>query len=497
VVREAAALIAAAALVAWFFVPSDLIVTRALGTPEAGERVVANTEGLTELVTITEAPDHVRTLVTNGHPMSATTWMGQRYMRALAHIPLLCMDDPKAVLVIGFGVGNTTHAATLHSSIRSIEVADLSRNILAHAGDFRDVNHDVLSDPRVTVFVNDGRHHLRMRAAGAYDLITLEPPPIAYAGVAALYSTEFYQLASSRLRSDGYLSQWLPAYQVPASTTLAMIRSFVDVFPQSVLLSGAAGELLLVGTNGPKIEADPERVMRALARLPGVAADLQRLDLGTPRAIVGTFVGSPGRLAAATRDAPAVTDDHPVQEYGVRSLIRDGDALPASVVDLAGVREWCPTCFIGEMPAPAVTGLDVYLALLERAYEGKPASSVSTAAPSRAVTPGLAELFGDARYLAEVVPDSAEVHNMIGIALAQRDRIDQAIDEFRAALQLEPDVPQTHWHLGAALASTGARDEAVVHLRRAVELDPQNEDARRDLEAVVASGKVESGKVEK
>jgi spermidine synthase len=120
-------------------------------------------------------------------------------------------------------------------------VADLSRNILAHAGDFTDVNHDVLSDPRVAVYVNDGRHHLRMRPAAPYDLITLEPPPIAYAGVAALYSTEFYRLARSRLSAGGYLSQWLPAYQVPASTTLAMIRSFVDVFPQSVLLSGAAG----------------------------------------------------------------------------------------------------------------------------------------------------------------------------------------------------------------------------------------------------------------
>jgi len=497
-VREAtAALIAAAALVAWFLLPSDLIVTRALGTSEAGERVVANTEGLTELVTIKEAPDRVRTLVTNGHPMSATTWMGQRYMRALAHIPLLSMDDPKAVLVIGFGVGNTTHAAALHPSIRSIEVADLSRNILGHAGDFTDVNHDVLSDPRVAVYVNDGRHHLRMRPAAAYDLITLEPPPIAYAGVAALYSTEFYRLARSRLSAGGYLSQWLPAYQVPASTTLAMIRSFVDVFPQSVLLSGAAGELLLVGTNGPRIAIDPERVMRALARLPDVTADLQRLDLGTPREIVGTFVGSASRLDAATRNTPAVTDDQPVQEYGVRSLIRNGDALPAAVVDLAGVREWCPTCFVADMPAPAVAGLDLYLALLERAYEGRPASNPIPPSRPTAIRERLTEVFGDGRYLAEFLPDSAEVHNTLGIALAQRARIEAAIEEFRAALRLEPESAQTHWHLGAALASTGARVEAIEHLRRAVELDPQNEDARSDLETVVASGKVESGKVEK
>ena len=57
--------------------------------------------------------------------------LSQRYMRALAHIPLLAIDGPEAVLVIGFGVGNTTHAATLHPSIRRVEVADLSTDILA------------------------------------------------------------------------------------------------------------------------------------------------------------------------------------------------------------------------------------------------------------------------------------------------------------------------------------------------------------------------------
>ena len=500
-VRGTAALMATAAVVSWLLLPSDLIVMRALGTPGAGERVVANTEGLTELVTITETadaagpdkagpagPEHVRTLMTNGHPMSATTWMGQRYMRALAHIPLLCMDDPRAVLVIGFGVGNTTHAASLHSTVRSVEVADLSPNILSHAGDFAAVNHGVLGDSRVTVYVNDGRHHLRVRPESTYDLITLEPPPIAYAGVASLYSTEFYRLARSRLTPQGYISQWLPAYQVPATTTLAMVRSFVDVFPQAVLLSGAAGELLLIATNGPRIEIDPDRVARAIAQRPPVAADLQRLDLGTPREIVGTFVASPARLAAATRTADAVTDDRPAQEYGVRSLIRNGDALPASLVDLHRIRDWCPRCFIGEMPAPAVTGLDLYLALLDRAYQATPrsASNVPAAPPPPTTARSLAELLeGSGQYLAEILPESADVHNMLGIALAGSGRMDQAIAEFREALRLEPRSSQTHWHLGAALASVGTRDEAIAHLRRSLELDPNNEEVRHDLESVM------------
>ena len=90
-------------------------------------------------------------------------------------------------------------------------------------------------------------------------------------------------------------------------------------------------------------------------------------------------------------------------------------------------------------------------------------------------------------YLGAVVPDSAELHNTLGITFAEKGHIDQAIGEFREAARLAPDSASTHWHLGAALAMTGMRDEAVEHLRRAVELDPGNADARRDLDIVLSS----------
>src|SRR3989338_5973779 len=99
-----------------------------------------------------------------------------------------------------------------------------------------------------------------MQPATASALVVLEPPPIAYAGVSALYSREFYELVRSRLKPNGYISQWLPAYQVPNDTALAMVRSFVDVFPQSVLLSGAAADLVLLGINGDRIEIDTAHV---------------------------------------------------------------------------------------------------------------------------------------------------------------------------------------------------------------------------------------------
>jgi spermidine synthase len=479
-VAGASVLVATSALVVWILLPSNHVNTRALHRVSGQERLLAVDEGLTEIIAVTEVADQGRRLLTNGHPMSSTSRLSQRYMRGLAHIPLLAIENPHTVLVIGFGVGNTTHAATLHPSIQRVEVADLSRGVLAHADYFAHVNQRVLGDPRVAVYVNDGRQHLQMRPELSYDLVTLEPPPIGYAGVAALYSREFYELVRSRLKVGGYVSQWLPAYQVPSRTALSMIRAFIDVFPQAVLVSGAEADLLLLGVNDSRIEIDPARIAAALSRAPAVEADLRRLDLGSVREIVGTFIASPRTLQEATRDAIATSDDHPMQEYDVRSLLNLGEAVPSSVVDLTQVASWCPLCFVEGAPAPIVDGLDTYLALLDLAYNASP----SELARVRRLAGPQPRVIGGSEYLGAIVPETADVHNLLGIARASRGVMDEAISQFREALRLEPDSAVTHWHLGAALAATGARQEALDHLRRSVELDPTNAFARNDLNAV-------------
>ena len=134
---------AAIAIALWLLLPSAFVITRA-APPLENERLLTLSEGVTEVIAVMDVAGRGRTLFTNGHPMSSTTWLAQRYMRALAHIPLLSMDNPETVLVIGFGVGNTAQAASLSPSVRRIEVADLSRGVLAHAGYFEDVNRNML-----------------------------------------------------------------------------------------------------------------------------------------------------------------------------------------------------------------------------------------------------------------------------------------------------------------------------------------------------------------
>jgi spermidine synthase len=475
-------LVAGAALGLWLLLPSDHITVRALGQMGSGQTRLLVSDGLTELIAVTERPGSGRTLYTNGHAMSSTMPLSQRYMRALAHIPLLSIDRPETVLVIGFGVGNTTHAATLHPSVRRVELADLSRDILSHASYFEDANKGVLSDPKVAVHINDGRQHLQMQPQGSYDLVVLEPPPIAYAGVSALYSREFYALARSRLKPGGYVSQWLPTYQVPPDTALAMVRAFVDVFPQAVLLSGAESDLVLLGINGDRIEINPEHVAAALSNSPAVRADLERLGLGTVREIVGSFVGSPRTLAAATRDAVPVMDDRPRQEYGVRSMLSFGYGVPGSIIDLDSVAEWCPRCFVDGRPAPVVAGLDIYFRLLGLAYDAAPAD----VAAARRLSETEQRVIAGSPYLGAIVPESAATYNVLGVALAEQGQLDSAVGAFRRALELDPDDAAAHWHVGSALASGGAYPEATEHLVRSVELDPGNSRAHSDLGLLLA-----------
>jgi spermidine synthase len=463
------------ALVLWLRLPPEYIVRRAQELPTGEGRLLALSEGVTEVIAVTDTDHSGRLLLTNGHPMTGTDPLGQRYMRALAHIPLLSLANPESVLVIGFGVGNTTHAATLHASVRRVHVADLSRHILEHARYFSDANADVLNDPRVSVYVNDGRQHLQMQPPASYDLITLEPPPIAQAGVGALYSREFYALAKTRLKPGSYISQWLPAYQVPGAATLAMIRAFIEIFPQAVLLSGAKADLLLIAANDAPVEIDPVRMASALATAPGVQADLQRFALGSVREIVSTFFGSSRTLADASRESPSVTDDRPLQEYSVRSLLNIGrrnEPLPASLLDLSQIPAWCPRCFVDGKPVPAVEGLDTDLALLHQFYTAPAADPASPPYGTRTIN-------GSA-YLGAILPESADVHIILGIGLMNRGQLDGAIAAFREAVRLDPASATGHWQLGKALASN-RQDGAIDHLRRAVELGPGNSEARHDL----------------
>ena len=67
------------------------------------------------------------------------------------------------------------------------------------------------------------------------------------AGVAALFTREFFESARARLKPDGLLCQWAHTYDISADDLRSIVRTFASVFPQGTMWLVGEGDLLLIG----------------------------------------------------------------------------------------------------------------------------------------------------------------------------------------------------------------------------------------------------------
>ncbi|MGO9108145.1 MAG: tetratricopeptide repeat protein [Thermoguttaceae bacterium] len=81
----------------------------------------------------------------------------------------------------------------------------------------------------------------------------------------------------------------------------------------------------------------------------------------------------------------------------------------------------------------------------------------------------------------QIMPDHAPAHNNLGVALASRGRFDEAIVQCQKALEIMPDHAESHYNLGVALASRGRFDEAIAHFQKALEIMPDYAEAQCNL----------------
>ena len=63
-------------------------------------------------------------------------------------------------------------------------------------------------------------------------------------------------------------------------------------------------------------------------------------------------------------------------------------------------------------------------------------------------------------------------HINLGLALMAKNQLDEAIAEFKKAIELDPKDAIAHYNLGIALQAKNHLDEAIAEYRKAIELDP-------------------------
>jgi tetratricopeptide (TPR) repeat protein len=66
------------------------------------------------------------------------------------------------------------------------------------------------------------------------------------------------------------------------------------------------------------------------------------------------------------------------------------------------------------------------------------------------------------------------VHINLGAALEEKNKVQDAIDQYREAVRLDPRNAKAHYDLGTIIGKQGNYDEAISHLKIAAEIDSNN-----------------------
>jgi spermidine synthase len=237
--------------------------------------------------------------------------------RLLAHLPLLLHAAPRDVAIIGLGSGVTLGSALRHP-IANVDTVEISREVVAASRFFERENHAALADRRSRLIVGDGRSHLAFTRR-QYDVIISEPSNPWMAGVAALFTREFFEAAKARLAPGGMMCQWAHAYDISDDDLRSIIATFLAVFPHASLWLAGEADVLLIGSLEP-IETRLPGVGDAWSRT-GVESDLADVDVRGPETLLTLLAAHGDALKNYAAGAAVQDDDRMKLEFsGPRSI---------------------------------------------------------------------------------------------------------------------------------------------------------------------------------
>ncbi len=133
--------------------------------------------------------------------------------RALASAALELVDDPRAVVVGGLGLGYTMHEVLADSRVEKCAVVEIEQALVDWMrGGTVPHGPALLADRRVTVVVADVAVALAEARPASYDLILLDvdngPGYLVHEENAALYRAPFLAAGRAALRPGGVLVIW-------------------------------------------------------------------------------------------------------------------------------------------------------------------------------------------------------------------------------------------------------------------------------------------------
>ncbi len=224
----------------------------------------------------------------------------------LGLIPTLLKPEAKNAFVVGYGAGTTSRilAATDLESITTVELEPAIVEAMASLGG---EETSVLHDKRHRIEYNDARNTLLLNPS-QYDIIVSQPSHPWSAGSGALFSSDFFRIAHSRLKPGGVFGQWVNLYKMDATTLRSLLRTFYEEFPHGVVFNNnLATEIVLFGFDSP-LELDYDYVKEQIVK-PELKAFMKALAIKQPEHLLRKyFLFTRDVAMEMARDATVITD---------------------------------------------------------------------------------------------------------------------------------------------------------------------------------------------
>jgi len=277
------------------------------GSAESPGEVLYYRDGRTASVAVVERPDGSRTIATNGKVDAS---VGSRWLRwaeareggdRAAPLPPLPrgetapleLDEPTQSLlglvtlahrpgarrggVVGHGSGITAHLLLGSPVLDELVTVELEEAMVEGSRHFAPVNRRVFEDPRSRIVLDDARSFFAAHP-GRFDLVVSAPSNPWVRGVSGLFTVEFYETLSRRLRPGGVFGQWIQLYEIDDELVLHVLAALHRVFPSYHVFQLQSADLLVVASN----EAELPEPSWEIFELPGIRRELAHTEPFTP-----------------------------------------------------------------------------------------------------------------------------------------------------------------------------------------------------------------------
>jgi spermidine synthase len=402
-------------------------------------------DGLNANISVAKTDDYVA-LRTNGKVDAsnhdATTQLLLGHLAALAH-------PPRRVLLVGFGSGMTASALVGYPELERLDVVEIEPAVVDAAPLLAKLNRNVLLDTRVHVTFDDARNFL-FTTREKYDLIISEPSNPWIAGVATLFTREFYAAVNARLAPAGVFVQWMQAYSLYPEDLRMLFATFLSEFHGATLWHGDAPDLILMAPSPPSGEILHRA--QSLYDRPRLHEDFAQLGTEEASGLFGFYLLDDAGLRKFSSGAQINTDDRTLLEYHApRSLL------------VRGLEDENRDAILLEQKNPLPEDFP-------------PDARDAALAASAATSVNQDDAGGAERFLRALDnhPTTAQIAMIRGRAALAHSNYQTAFRAFDAALAIDPGSTEAAWGLGEADRRLGNNEKAREAFQGILARDPGN-----------------------